>query len=306
MIKFLLKRLSESVLVMIAVSLLTFVLIRLAPGGPFDSDRAVSPQVMENLNARYNLDAPILEQYTDYMVNIVTDFDFGPSFKFPNRSVHELIGSGFPKTLELAFYSLLVALLLGLTSGILAALFRNTWKDYVPMTFAMLGISIPNFFLGPLLVLLFGGALAVAGWETPVQKILPSLTLGSAYAAYVARLSRSSMLDIMNQDFIRTARAKGLSEFKVVTKHALKGGLFPVISFLGPATAGLIAGSFVVESIFQVPGLGRFYVEAAFNRDYTMIMGTTIFFSALIVVFNLIVDIALILLNPRMSFKGAK
>lgn len=306
MIKFLVKRLSESVVVMLAVSLLTFVLIRLAPGGPFDTDRAVSPQVMENLNARYNLDAPILEQYADYMVKIVTEFDFGPSFKFPNRTVHELIAAGFPKTLELAFYSLIVALILGLSAGIVAALFRNTWKDYVPMTFAMLGISIPNFFLGPLLVLLFGGVLAVAGWETPAQKILPSLTLGSAYAAYVARLSRSSMLDIMSQDFIRTARAKGLSEFKVVVKHALKGGLFPVISFMGPATAGLIAGSFVVESIFQVPGLGRFYVEAAFNRDYTMIMGTTIFFSALIVVFNLIVDIALILLNPRMSFKGAK
>jgi oligopeptide transport system permease protein len=192
---------------------------------------------------------------------------------------------------------------MGVFSGVLAALKRNTFLDFIPMSIAMIGICVPTFLMGPLLVLIFGinlEVLPVSGWgQLPGDKILPSLTLGFAYAAYIARLSRGGMLEVLNQDFIRTARAKGLTEKMVVIKHAMQGGLIPVVSFLGPAIAGLLAGSFVVETIFQIPGLGRFYVEAAFNRDYTMILGTTIFFSAMIVFFNLMSDLASLWLNPR-------
>jgi oligopeptide transport system permease protein len=214
-----------------------------------------------------------------------------------------MIFTGFPVTLELAFYAIIVAIIIGISAGVLAAVKRNTLFDYIPMTVAMIGICMPTFLLGPLLVLYFGiylEALPVSGWDSlPGDKILPSVTLGAAYAAYIARLSRGGMLETLNQDYIRTARAKGLSEFRVVFGHAMRGGLIPVISFLGPAAAGLIGGSFVVETIFQIPGLGRFYVEAAFNRDYTMILGTTIFFSVLIIIFNLLSDLALLLANPQ-------
>ena len=200
-------------------------------------------------------------------------------------------------------YSILFALAVGLLAGILGALKPNTPLDYIPMSTAMIGICIPSIILGPSLILIFGIWLEwvpVSGWGyMPGDKLLPTLTLGTAYAAYCARLTRGGMLEILNQDFIRTARAKGLTEKMVVIKHAMQGGLIPVVSFLGPAIAGLLAGSFVVETIFQIPGLGRFYVEAAFNRDYTMILGTTIFFSAMIVFFNLLSDLAALWLNPR-------
>ena len=250
----------------------------------------------------YNLDASNWEQYLDYMGGLLQG-DLGPSFRFPGRSVTEMIATGLPVTFELAFYAILIALLMGIFSGVLAALKRNTFLDFIPMAIAMIGICVPTFLMGPLLVLIFGinlEVLPVSGWDQlPGDKILPSLTLGFAYAAYIARLSRGGMLEILNQDFIRTARAKGLTERMVVIKHAMQGGLIPVISFLGPAIAGLLAGSFVVETIFQIPGLGRFYVEAAFNRDYTMILGTTIFFSAMIIFFNLMSDLAALWLNPR-------
>ena len=214
-----------------------------------------------------------------------------------------MISTGLPVTFELAFYAILFALFIGLLSGTIAALKRNTFLDYFPMAIAMLGICVPTFLLGPFLVLIFGinfELLPVSGWDTlPGDKILPSITLGAAYAAYIARLGRGGMIEILGQDFIRTARAKGLTERKVVINHALQGGILPVVSFLGPAIAGLLAGSFVVETIFQIPGLGKFYVEAAFNRDYTMILGTTIFFSAMIIFFNLVSDILVLILNPR-------
>ena len=229
--------------------------------------------------------------------------DFGPSFRYPGRSVSEMIYTGLPITFELAFYALMIAVALGIFSGVLAALKRNTFLDYFPMAIAMLGICVPTFLMGPILVLVFGinlEVLPVSGWDTlSGDKLLPSITLGFAYAAYIARLSRGGMLEVLGQDFIRTARAKGLSEFSIVTRHAMQGGLLPVVSFMGPAIAGLLGGSFVVETIFQIPGLGRFYVEAAFNRDYTMILGTTIFFSAMIIFFNLLSDLAVLLLNPR-------
>ena len=297
-----LKRVLAAIPVLIIVASLTFFLVRLAPGGPFDSDRAVSDEVLINLQEAYNLNAPLSEQYFDYMSGVIIG-DFGPSFRYPGRGVSEMIFTGLPVTLELALYSILIAVLVGIFSGVLAALKRNTLLDFIPMAIAMIGICVPTFLMGPLLVLIFGinlEILPVSGWgNLPGDKLLPSITLGFAYAAYIARLSRGGMLEILGQDFIRTARAKGLSERVVVTKHAMQGGLIPVVSFLGPAVAGLLAGSFVVETIFQIPGLGRFYVEAAFNRDYTMILGTTIFFSSMIVFFNLLSDMAVMFLNPR-------
>ena len=296
------KRILAAIPVLIIVASLTFFFVRLAPGGPFDSDRAVSEEVLINLQEAYNLNAPISEQYFDYMGGVLVG-DFGPSFRYPGRGVSEMIYTGLPVTLELAIYAILIAVLVGVFAGVLAALKRNTILDFIPMAVAMIGICVPTFLMGPLLVLIFGinlELLPVSGWgNLPGDKILPSITLGFAYAAYIARLSRGGMLEVLSQDFIRTARAKGLSERVVVTKHAMQGGLIPVVSFLGPAVAGLLAGSFVVETIFQIPGLGRFYVEAAFNRDYTMILGTTIFFSAMIVFFNLLSDMAVMILNPR-------
>ena len=296
------KRILLAIPVLIAVASITFFLVRLAPGGPFDAEKAVSEQVMKNLNEVYNLNAPLSEQYFDYMSGVLVG-DFGPSFRYPGRGVSEMIYTGLPVTLELAIYAILIAVLVGVFAGVLAALKRNTILDFIPMAIAMIGICVPTFLMGPLLVLIFGinlELLPVSGWgNLPGDKILPSITLGFAYAAYIARLSRGGMLEVLSQDFIRTARAKGLSERVVVTKHAMQGGLIPVVSFLGPAVAGLLAGSFVVETIFQIPGLGRFYVEAAFNRDYTMILGTTIFFSAMIVFFNLLSDMAVMILNPR-------
>ena len=288
--------------VLLVVASITFFLVRLAPGGPFDSEKVVSPQVLKNLNEVYNLNAPLMEQYFDYMVNAFQG-NFGPSFRYPGRSVSEMILAGLPVTLELAMYAMLFATILGLIAGIIAAVKKNTFLDYFPMAIAMLGICMPTFLLGPVLLLLFGielELLPVSGWDTlPGDKVLPAITLGAAYAAYIARLARGGMLETLNQDYIRTARAKGLPEFKVVLVHAVRGGLIPVIAFMGPAIAGLIGGSFVVETIFQIPGLGRFYVEAAFNRDYTMILGTTIFFSALIIFFNLLSDIAIGFFNPQ-------
>ncbi len=302
MIQLIIKRVFFAIPVLIVVATLTFFLIRLAPGGPFDSEKAVSPQVLKNLNEVYNLNAPLYEQYFDYMINAIQG-DFGPSFRYPGRSVSEMIVTGLPVTLELAIYAIIFALVVGLISGIIAAVKKNTAFDYIPMAIAMLGICMPTFLLGPLLVLLFGinlEVMPVSGWDTlPGDKILPAITLGSAYAAYIARLSRGGMLETLNQDYIRTARAKGIPELRVILVHALRGGILPVIAFLGPAIAGLIGGSFVVETIFQIPGLGRFYVEAAFNRDYTMILGTTIFFSALIILFNLVSDIAVAFINPQ-------
>ena len=303
MFELILRRLGTALPVLLAVITLTFLMVHSAPGGPFDAEKAVTPEVLAKLNAKYNLDAPLWEQYSDYLLGVVQG-DFGPSFRYPSRSVTELIMTGLPITFELAVYAIIFALLLGVSAGILGALKPNTAYDYVPMTTAMLGICVPSIILGPSLILTFGiwlEWLPVGGWgDIPGDKILPTVTLGTAYAAYCARLTRGGMLEVLNQDFIRTARAKGLSEFRVVIVHALKGGLTPVIAFLGPAMAGLLAGSFVVETIFGIPGLGRFYVEAAFNRDYTMILGSSIFFSCLIISFNLLSDVIAASINPKL------
>lgn len=305
MLRYITRRLLETIPVLFIVATATFFMVRFAPGGPFSSEKKVSPEILMNLEAHYGLDKPLSRQYLDYLVNLLHG-DLGPSFKYANWTVNELIASSFPVSLELGCWALLVALALGLTAGIVAALKPNTKADYIPMSLAMAGISLPTFVMGPLLILVFALTLNwynASGWDFAQDRVLPALTLGTYYAAYIARLSRTGMLEILNQDFIRTARAKGASNTRIVFKHALKGGLLPVISFLGPAVAGLLTGSFVVETIFQIPGLGRFFVTSAFNRDYTMVTGTVMFYAVLIVGLNLIVDVLQVLLNPRARFE---
>ncbi|MAH77300.1 MAG: ABC transporter [Gammaproteobacteria bacterium] len=307
MIQLILKRLFTYIPVLLVVVIITFLMIHAAPGGPFDAERVASPEIIEKLNEAYNLDKPIHVQIYNYLFNAIQG-DFGPSFKYPGRTVTELIMSGLPTTIELAIYSILFAIFLGVISGLVASLNPGKILDIVPMSISLLGICIPSIILGPVLVLIFGiwyEVLPVYGWgDNPGDKILPTITLGTAYAAIFARLTRGGMLEILGQDYIRTARAKGLSEIRIVVVHALRGGILPVISFLGPAIAGLLAGSFVVETIFQINGIGRFYVQAAFNRDYTMILGTSILFTFMTLTFVLISDIVASFLNPTLRDSG--
>ena len=307
MIQLILKRLFTYIPVLLVVVIITFLMVHAAPGGPFDAERVASPEIIEKLNEAYNLDKPLHVQIYNYLFNAIQG-DFGPSFKYPGRSVTELIMSGLPTTIELAIYSILFAIFLGVISGLVASLNPGKILDLVPMSISLLGICIPSIILGPVLVLIFGiwyEVLPVYGWgDNPGDKILPTITLGTAYAAIFARLTRGGMLEILGQDYIRTARAKGLSEIRIVIVHALRGGILPVISFLGPAIAGLLAGSFVVETIFQINGVGRFYVQAAFNRDYTMILGTSILFTFMTLTFVLISDIVASFLNPTLRDSG--
>ena len=307
MIQLILKRLLTYIPVLLIVVIITFLMIHSAPGGPFDSERVASPEIIEKLNEAYNLDKPLHIQIFNYLYGAIQG-DFGPSFKYPGRTVSELIMSGLPTTIELAFYSILFAIFLGVFSGLVASLNPGKFLDVVPMSISLLGICIPSIILGPILVLIFGiwyEFLPVYGWgDNPGDKILPTITLGTAYAAIFARLTRGGMLEILGQDFIRTARAKGLTETRIIFVHAIRGGILPVISFLGPAIAGLLAGSFVVETIFQINGIGRFYVQAAFNRDYTMILGTSILFTFMTLTFVLISDILASFLNPTLRDSG--
>ena len=307
MIQLILKRLFTYIPVLLVVVIITFLMVHAAPGGPFDAERVASPEIIEKLNEAYNLDKPIHVQIYNYLFNAIQG-DFGPSFKYPGRTVTELIMSGLPTTIELAIYSILFAIFLGVISGLVASLNPGKILDIVPMSISLLGICIPSIILGPVLVLIFGiwyEVLPVYGWgDNPGDKILPTITLGTAYAAIFARLTRGGMLEILGQDYIRTARAKGLPEIRIVIVHALRGGILPVISFLGPAIAGLLAGSFVVETIFQINGVGRFYVQAAFNRDYTMILGTSILFTFMTLTFVLISDIVASFLNPTLRDSG--
>jgi oligopeptide transport system permease protein len=305
MFRFVARRLLQVIPVFFVIITATFFMVRFVPGGPFTAEKAVSPEIMRNIEAHYGLDKPLWRQYLPYLGSISRG-DLGPSFKYPNRTVNEIIGDKLPVSLELGALSLSVALVLGLTLGVLAAVRRNTWLDYLASSTGLLGICIPTFVLGPLLVLLFAiklGWFNASGWYTPADRVLPSLTLGFVYAAYIMRLTRGGMLEVLNQDFIRTARAKGATEIRVVFRHALRGGLLPVVSFLGPGIAGILTGSFIIETIFQIPGLGREFVNSAFNRDYTLVLGTVILYASLIVICNLLVDIAQVWLNPKLKFE---
>ena len=305
MIRFVAQRLLQTIPVVWVIITATFFMIRFVPGGPFTAERAVTPEIMRNLEAHYGLNKPLYRQYLDYCGSILRG-DLGPSFKYPTRSVNEIIAEKLPVSIELGLWSLGVALGVGLPLGLLAAVRRNTWVDYLCSSASMIGICIPTFVMGPLLILVFAihfGWFNASGWYGPVDRVLPSLTLGSVYAAYVARLTRGGMLEVLSQDYIRTARAKGASETRVLLKHALRGGLSPVVSFLGPAIAGIVTGSFVNETIFQVPGIGREFVNSAFNRDYTLVLGTVVLYAGFLIGMNLVVDVVQVWLNPKLKFE---
>jgi oligopeptide transport system permease protein len=261
--------------VLLVIVTVSFFVMRVAPGGPFDLERTLPPEVRANVEARYHLDEPLARQYVRYLGDVLRG-DLGPSFRYPDRTVTELIGLGVPVSLTLGVCALLFALVLGGAAGILAALRHNRLVDYLTMSLALGGVSVPNFVLGPLLMFVFAlwlGWLPVAGWGSWRHLVLPTVTLGVLYTAYVARLSRAGMLEVLFQDFVRTARAKGLRESVVVLRHALPGAVLPVVSYLGPAAAGALTGSVVVETIFGIPGIGRYFVQSALNRDYTMVSG---------------------------------
>jgi oligopeptide transport system permease protein len=296
-----LRRLLQAIPTLWVIATVTFFLLQLTPGGPFDTEKDVSEEVQALINAHYGLDLPMHEQYLRFLGQRLQG-DFGPSYKYAGWDVDEIIAQSFPVSLELGFYALLVAIALGTPIGVIAALRHKRPSEGALMGFAMLGICLPSFVLGPLLILVFSMQLDwfnPFGWNHPSDRVLPSVTLGLFYAAYIARLARSGMLDVMRMDYIRTARAKGLRERIVVIRHALRTALYPVVAYLGPAVAGLISGSFVVETIFFIPGLGSFFVNSAFNRDSTMVMGTVLFYAVLILLFNLIVDLLQMWMNPR-------
>lgn len=304
-LRYLLGRLFTMVPVFFLVVTVVFFMIRFAPGGPFSSEKKVSPHILRNLEAKYHMDEPLFQQYLRYLGDLAR-FDLGPSFKHANRTVNEIIAEALPVSAELGLISLFWALLIGVTSGCFAALKPNTLFDYIPMSISILGICLPTFVIGPVFVLIFGLMLQwlpVAGWDSWQDRLLPSITLGFAYAAYISRLTRGGFMEIRNQDFIRTARAKGLSESKVLLKHALRGGILPVVSYLGPALAGIITGALVTETIFNIPGLGRFFIESALNRDYTVVMGTSLLYFALIFLCNFFVDVVYVLLDPRVRYE---
>jgi len=305
-LRFIASRLLQSILALFVVVSATFFMLRAAPGGPFTSEKAVTPEILHNLEAHYGLNQPLWRQYVGYLGNLAHG-DLGPSFKYANRTVNEIVAEKFPVSAELGAESLAIALLGGIGLGILAAIRRNTWIDYVASTFGMIGISVPTFVIGPLAVLAFAihiGWFNASGWYTPLDRVLPALTLGIAYAAPISRLTRGGMLEVLHQDFIRTARAKGASETRVVLHHALRGGLLPVVAYLGPAIAGILTGSFVIETIFQIPGIGREFVNSAFNRDYTLVLGTVILYAVLIMALNLVADIAQAWMNPKVRLES--
>ena len=290
---------------LLVIVVVSFAVIRLAPGSPFSSERTFSPELLQRLEARYGFDRPMHEQLVRYIGNLLV-FDLGLSTKYPDRTVNEIIAAGLPKSMALGASALLWALLVGITAGLVGALRHNTAWDYGAMAAAMVGISVPTFVMGPLLALVCGLNLYLlppAGWGGVRHLVLPALTLGTVYAAYIARLTRAGMLEVVRADFVRTARAKGLSERLVLWRHMLRGGLLPLVTFLGPAVADILVGSVVVERIFAIPGIGTYFVDAAFNRDYFLVMGVVLVYSALLLVMNAVVDVAYGLLDPRVRLQ---
>lgn len=306
MVPFIIRRIVIIVPMLFVIVSLTWVLIRLAPGNFYSGEKKLSPAIEKNLRDKYGLDKPWHVQYRKVLWNMAR-FDFGHSLRYEGQSVNQILLRALPVSAVLGLSAYLLALVVGITTGTLAALRPNSWIDYASMALAMLGISIPNFVLGPLLVLLFALTLfwlPPALWDGFPSKsiILPALTLSAIYIAYIARLTRSGMLEVMRSDYIRTARAKGLSERAVVTRHALRGGLLPVVSFSGPALAFLITGTVVVEKVFALPGLGNYFINACFNRDEPLIIGIVAFIAITVLVFNLLVDISYGLIDPRIRY----
>ena len=284
--------------VLLAVTFITFVLMHLVPGGPWDAEKALPPAVVENLNRRYGLDLPYWQQYVKFIWHALQG-DLGLSFIRQNQTVTEILLQGLPVTATLAGLALGLALSIGMMLGVLAALRQNSWVDYVSVAFATLGASTPNFVLGIILVLTL---VPTSGWGSPQHLLLPTITLSAFPAAYIARITRSSMLDVIRQDYVRTARAKGLPEQLVVTRHILKNALIPVLTVAGPIAANLVTGSFVVETLFAIPGVGRLFVQSVLARDYGLIMGAVVFYTVVISLANLVVDILYALIDPRIRY----
>ncbi len=306
MLSYALKRFIGAWPTLLILIALAFFMIRAAPGGPFDAERSLPAEVEANLRAAYHLDEPLIQQFGRYLLNLVKG-DFGPSFQYKDYTVTELIMTGFPVSLKLGGLAMLLAIMVGVTVGAIAALRQNSWLDHAVMSASMTGISIPNFVMAPLLILLFAiylGWLPAGGLGdgSPANLVLPVISLALPQIAYISRLTRGSMIEVLRSNFVRTARAKGLPERVVLLRHAMKPALLPVISYLGPATAAVITGSVVIEQIFGVPGLGRYFVQGALNRDYTLVMGVVVFYGVLIIVFNLLVDLLYALLDPRVKY----
>lgn len=303
--RYLFRRILWILPVLIFISLITFVVMHSVPGGPWDRDKKLAPQVVENLNRRYGLDKPYWQQYLDFLINAAQG-DLGVSFIYQDRKVTEVIREGLPVTATLAASAVLVAVLIGIPLGILAALRQNSWVDYLCLFFATLGASIPNFVMGIVLIIIFSVGLHLlptGGWGTWQKVLMPAFALGLHPAAVLARMTRASMIEALRQDFVRTARAKGLVENVILYRHIIKNALIPVVTVLGPVAAALIAGSFIIESIFAVPGIGKFYIQGIFARDYGLMMGTTLFYAVVIAFANLSVDILYAFIDPRIRYE---
>lgn len=303
MIRYIANRLVGLICVLFIIATASFFIMRFIPGGPFDRERAVPEAIEKNLRGKYNMDKPLAVQYLLYMKNLLKG-DLGPSFKYRNRTVAEIIAQSFPVSALLGASALIIAFYLGIAIGIFSAVKQDSILDYIFMLMVTIGVSIPSFFIGMIFLLLFCFKIQffpAAGWGGLTHLLLPILTLSVPITGYIARLMRSSMIEVLKQDYIRTARAKGLPEWMIITKHAFKNAILPVVSYLGPASAAILTGSVVIEKIFAIPGMGSHFVNGALNRDYTLVMGAIILYSTLLVVLNLIVDIAYFYLDPRVK-----
>ena len=309
MTKYIIRRFLGLIPTLFIIITLSFFIIRIAPGGPFSEERAIPKQVLDNIEKRYHLHEPLLVQYGRYVLDVLRG-DLGPSFRYKDYDVNHYIGISLPNSMVLGLISLTLAILLGIGTGLVSATRQNSTLDYLSMSVAVIGISIPLFVVGPVLMYVFAmklNLLPTSGWimsgDSWKTMLMPVLTLALPYFAYIARLSRASILEVLRSDYVRTARAKGLSESVIMIKHVLKGALLPVVSYLGPAFAHIVTGSIVVETIFRVPGLGRHFIQSALNRDYTLIMGTVIVYSAILLIMNFIVDIVYGFMDPRISYR---
>ena len=306
--KFVIKRLLSLIPTMFLIVTFSFFIVRIAPGGPFSSEKKVSPEVMANLMHKYRMDEPLVKQYARYMFDMLHG-DLGPSYKNKDYTVNQLIGASMPNSMLLGITALFIALVCGTLAGLVSAVKQNSWADYTFMSFASLGLSIPLFVVGPLAVLIFAIKLKwlpTSGWIDSraglVTLILPAFTLALPYFSSISRLTRASVLEVLRSDYVRTAHAKGLKKSEVLFRHVLRGALLPIVTYLGPAFAGIVTGSVVIEQIFLVPGIGNYFVKSALNRDYTLILGTVIVYSLILVIMNFIVDILYGFLDPRISY----
>jgi oligopeptide transport system permease protein len=303
MLRIILQRLGQGLVTLLVLISITFFLVRMMPGNPYTDERALPPHILEKQMAQGGLDKPAVVQFGYYLKNLIVHQDLGELFKKPGVQVSEVIRQAFPVSALLGVLSIGLALIVGLPAGILAAVRKNTPVDYTCLAGAMIGICLPSFVIGPLLAVGAGlglGIVNVAGWNSPTDWILPAITLGLINAAYIARLTRGGMLDVLNQDYIRTAKAKGVPESRIIIRHALRGGLIPAVAFVGPAFAAMISGSFVIETIFQIPGMGQHFINATTDREYELLQGLVLFYGFLIVAANLLSDLAQIALNPRL------